>query len=183
LADNHGVTGAALARELDVARQTFAKRARKWGFPRLPDGRYDRLAALEWWTRTTSGSRHGGRRRNGGATPSGASPTPSPAPMHPEDVAIEALINELWSGFFRAPWPGVFPEKAPGRRYEFTVAEARCALAELPLAREWAHCCWLTGGSWTPLDDEVAADEGECRRELLREALRWAVALHRATSA
>lgn len=127
--NTHGVAASALARELAVARQTFAERARKWGFPRLPDGRYDRLAALEWWNRTTSGSRHGGRRCTGGA-----SSAPSPAPMHPEDVPIEALIDELRSGFWRAKWPGVFREKAPGRRYDCSVAEARRALAKLSAA-------------------------------------------------
>jgi hypothetical protein len=74
-----------------------------------------------------------------------------------------------------------FLMKAPGRRYDCSVAEARRALAELPQAREWMHFAWLTGGSWMPGDDdEVAADEGECRRELLREALGWAVGLWRA---
>jgi hypothetical protein len=28
-------------------------------------------------------------------------------------------------------------------------------------------------------DYDIASDEGECRRELLREALAWLVALHR----
>jgi hypothetical protein len=57
-------------------------------------------------------------------------------------------------------------------------------LANLPLARAWLHFAWLTGGSWSPLDDDdVASDEAECRRELLREALGWAVALHRAAGA
>ena len=63
----------------------------------------------------------------------------------------------------------MFLEKAPGRRYDFVVDDARVALAKLPLARAWMHFAWLTGGSWTPLDDdEVAADEAECRRDPAR---------------
>jgi hypothetical protein len=168
--DVQGLRGAEVARRLGVRRQAFARRAKKYGCPRLPTGRYDLVAALDWWNRTTRGNGHGGRRPNAGAKPRCLS----------GDAAIEALVDELMAKFHGAPWPGVFRKRELGSRHSFTITEARAAL-KLPLAREWLMFSWLMGGGWTPLDDDtVADDEAECRRELLREGLWWLTALHRA---
>jgi hypothetical protein len=66
------------------------------------------------------------------------------------------------------------------RPRSFTVDEARSALAELAGAREWIMFAWLMGGTWVPVDDDdgISADEGECRREILREGLWWLVAVY-----
>jgi hypothetical protein len=92
-----GLSGAEVARRLGVRQQTFWRRATRYSFPRLANGRYDLETALDWWNRSTSGSRHGGRRRNSGAKPNGASPATSPVPRHPE-AELDALLAALADG-------------------------------------------------------------------------------------
>ena len=146
---NQRLRGAGMADRLGVRPQTFYRRAKRCAFPRLPDGTYDVEATVRLWNRTASG--RGGWRRNAGAKPRLSKRSQLRAAS--EDVSIEALVEEMMAEFHDAPWPGVFPEREPGRRHSFIVAEARSALAEVPLARAWLLFAWLMGGSWVPLDD------------------------------
>jgi hypothetical protein len=184
---NTPVSGAEIARRVGVSRQVFHHRAVRYGFPRLPDGTYELEATIALWHDTTRGNGHGGARRNAGAKPRLVRRAASSARVHPEDVPIEALVDELMAEFHDAPWPGTFLDadawravKTAGRRHTFTIAEAGAALAAMPLARAWLQFTWLMGGTWVPSDDdEMADDEGECRREMLRETLWWLTALYR----
>ena len=183
LIDNQRLRAAEMADRLGVRPQTFQRRAKRFSFPRLRDGTYPVQQTVDLWHRTSSS--RGGWRRNAGAKPKGFDKV-TPGVSSPdasrllEDQEIEALVDDLLAEFDGAPWPGVFQEREPGRQHSFTAAEARSALAEVPLARPWLMFAWLIAGTWVPSDeDEIAADEAACRRELLREAFCWLVALQR----
>src|SRR5262245_19633554 len=175
LNDNQGLRAAEMARVLGVDRRTFERRAKRHQSPRLPGGLYDVATTRSWWWKTSTGNGHGGARRGAGAKPR-VNVVPSRdevPPAHPEDLAVDVVVDELVATAAQAPRWDLALARAEPSAYGFTATEARTAIATVPNAEAWLQFALLEANA--DADNEPDA----CRRDRVAAALGWLIALHR----